>query len=51
MHSKQSVFIYKDELTTVRAEPVSQGAALEPQWGDPLDPLSHRTKKRGTSGR
>lgn len=43
MHSKQSVFIYKDDLLRFVPNPVSQGAALEPQGETPLTPSTKRT--------
>lgn len=48
MHSKQSVFIYKDDLLRFVPNPVSQGAALEPQgWAfcPPLTPYLIERKK------
>ena len=45
MHSKQSVFIYKDDLLRFVPNPVSQGAALEPQGETPLTPYLIERKK------
>ena len=45
MHSKQSVFIYKDDLLRFASKPVSQGAALEPQGETPLTPYLIERKK------